>query len=78
MTNISSWSQRSNGKLLIEQLLKSAIRVKIIARPTSKIPDHWKSNEHLGASMTGDTDLDILFDNNNKEKLIEILRNESD
>ena len=28
---------------------------------------HWKSNEHLGASMTGDTDLDILFDYRQKE-----------
>jgi thymidylate kinase len=28
---------------------------------------HWKSNEHLSASMTGDTDLDILFDENQKE-----------
>ncbi|RZK45520.1 MAG: hypothetical protein EOO97_00925, partial [Pedobacter sp.] len=23
---------------------------------------HWKSNEHLAASMTGETDLDLLFD----------------
>ncbi|MBK0401921.1 hypothetical protein I5M27_02925 [Adhaeribacter sp. BT258] len=34
---------------------------------------HWKSNEHLAASMTGDTDLDVLFDENQKEKTIEIL-----
>lgn len=27
---------------------------------------HWKSNEHLSASMTGDTDLDVLFDVNQK------------
>lgn len=27
---------------------------------------HWKSNEHLGASMQGDTDLDILFDEEQK------------
>jgi len=27
---------------------------------------HWKSNEHLAASMTGDTDLDMLFDVNQK------------
>ena len=36
---------------------------------------HWKSNEHLGASMTGDTDLDILFDDNDKDKLVQILDN---
>ncbi|MHA4843645.1 nucleoside/nucleotide kinase family protein [Flavitalea antarctica] len=27
---------------------------------------HWKSNEHLAASMSGDTDLDILFDEKDK------------
>ncbi|HUR12524.1 MAG TPA: hypothetical protein VM012_14205 [Flavitalea sp.] len=33
---------------------------------------HWKSNEHLNASMTADTDLDILFDINQKQ-VLEIL-----
>ena len=27
---------------------------------------HWKSNEHLNASMMGDTDLDVLFDETQK------------
>lgn len=31
---------------------------------------HWKSNEHLDASMTGDTDLDVLFDVKQKAKLV--------
>lgn len=30
---------------------------------------HWKSNEHLDASMTADTDLDILFNENQKDEL---------
>lgn len=34
---------------------------------------HWKSNEHLGASMVGDTDLDVLFDVAQKGRLEEIL-----
>ncbi len=34
---------------------------------------HWKSNEHLAASMTGDTDLDVLFDVNQKENTIQLL-----
>ncbi len=34
---------------------------------------HWKSNEHLEASMSGDTDLDVLFDENQKVKLESIL-----
>lgn len=28
---------------------------------------HWKSNEHLLAAIRGDTDLDILFDEDDKE-----------
>lgn len=35
---------------------------------------HWKSNEHLEAAVNGDTDLDILFDKNQEQKVIEILR----
>lgn len=34
---------------------------------------HWKSNEHLDASMMGNTDLDVLFDESQKEKLERIL-----
>jgi thymidylate kinase len=34
---------------------------------------HWKSNEHLDASMTADTDLDILFDEKQKERLLLLL-----
>ena len=34
---------------------------------------HWKSNEHLGASMLGDTDLDILFDEQCKGSVQTIL-----
>ncbi|GEO08176.1 hypothetical protein [Segetibacter aerophilus] len=30
---------------------------------------HWKSNEHLDASMKADTDLDILFDEKQKDEL---------
>jgi hypothetical protein len=35
---------------------------------------HWKSNEHLGASMAGDTDLDILFSENQKESTVSHLQ----
>jgi hypothetical protein len=34
---------------------------------------HWKSNEHLNASMTGDTDLDVLFDEKQKDQLLLLL-----
>ena len=35
---------------------------------------HWKSNEHLDAAVNGDTDLDILFDKNQEQRVIEILK----
>ncbi|HRO85692.1 MAG TPA: hypothetical protein PK110_12780, partial [Niabella sp.] len=35
---------------------------------------HWKSNEHLDAAVNGDTDLDILFDKNQEERVIETLK----
>lgn len=35
---------------------------------------HWKSNEHLNASVNGDTDLDVLFDENQEDKVIKILK----
>ena len=34
---------------------------------------HWKSNEHLAASMTADTDLDILFDEKQKTEVAGLL-----
>ena len=34
---------------------------------------HWKSNEHLGAAMTADTDLDILFEEKQKERVESLL-----
>ena len=36
---------------------------------------HWKSNQHLNASMTGTTDLDILFCEKQKVKIESILNN---
>ncbi len=35
---------------------------------------HWKSNEHLDASMTGDTDLDMLFDEKQKKSVVQLLQ----
>ncbi len=35
---------------------------------------HWKSNEHLKAAVCGDTDLDILFDEGQQTRIVELLR----
>jgi nucleoside-diphosphate-sugar epimerase len=37
----------ATGRLLVEQLLQSGQKVKIIVRPTSKIPNNWLNNELL-------------------------------
>ena len=34
---------------------------------------HWKSNEHLGATMTGTTDVDVLIDRRGAQRLAHIL-----
>ena len=34
---------------------------------------HWKSNEHLGATMTGATDVDVLIDRRGTQRLAHIL-----
>lgn len=34
---------------------------------------HWKSNEHLGGSMTGATDVDVLFDRRDAQRLTQLL-----
>jgi hypothetical protein len=36
---------------------------------------HWKSNEHLEAALLGDTDLDILFDGDQRQEIVSILNN---
>jgi nucleoside-diphosphate-sugar epimerase len=35
------------GKHLVEQLLESGQRVKIVVRPASNVPDNWNSNEKI-------------------------------
>ena len=66
MSDIStkSPSQLSQIKLLLDALHNNDI-----------LYCHWKSNQHLSDSMTGATDLDILFDEKQKVKIESILNN---
>lgn len=62
----SSEKKQSPVKLaLIESLLELFHREQVLYC-------HWKSTEHLGASLSGDTDLDILF--NSREELEPVLQ----
>lgn len=47
MTTLVLGASGATGKLLVEQLLASGQRVKIIVRSTGKIPEHWNINEQL-------------------------------
>jgi nucleoside-diphosphate-sugar epimerase len=47
MTTLVVGASGATGKLLLEQLLQSGHKVKIIVRPTSNFLDHWNSNEQL-------------------------------
>ena len=37
----------ATGRLLVEQLITSGQKVKVIVRPTSKFPDNWNSHQQL-------------------------------
>lgn len=47
MTTLVVGASGATGKLLVEQLLKSGQKVKIIVRSTSNIPDTWSSDNNL-------------------------------
>lgn len=47
MTTLVVGASGATGKLLVEQLLKSGQRCKIVVRSTSTIPDNWYNNEQL-------------------------------
>ena len=47
MTTLIVGASGATGKLLVEQLLQSGQRVKVIIRPTSKIPNSWNSDENV-------------------------------
>ncbi len=47
MTTLVVGASGATGKLLVEQLLASGQRVKIIVRPTSNIPDNFNNNKHI-------------------------------
>lgn len=60
---------------MLELASKPVLRLGLIARLFEEFHEreilycHWKSTEHLQASMHGETDLDVLFDKDQKEKV---------
>ena len=47
MTTLIVGASGATGKLLVDQLLKSGQRVKVIIRSTRNVPDHWDNNPQL-------------------------------
>ena len=56
-------------------MLKSIEKMLIAFETNNIIYCHWKSNEHLEEALLGDTDLDILFLPEQRNKL-DIILNE--
>jgi len=47
MTTLVVGATGATGKQLVEQLLNMGQKVKVIVRPTGKIPDTWKNNDEI-------------------------------
>ena len=47
MTTLVLGATGATGKQLVEQLLNMGQKVKVIVRPTGKIPDNWKGNDKI-------------------------------
>lgn len=64
---------------MLELATKPILKLGLIARLFDEFHEHgllychWKSNEHLQASMLADTDLDILFDQDQKDRIEPLL-----
>ncbi len=47
MTTLVLGASGATGKLLVEQIINMGQKVKVIVRPTAKIPDQWQNNNNI-------------------------------
>jgi putative NADH-flavin reductase len=59
MTTLVLGASGATGKLLVEQLLNSGHRVKIVVRPSGNIPDRWISNDKLTIIKKNITEISV-------------------
>lgn len=59
MTILVVGASGATGKLLVDQLLKSGQRVKVIVRSTSSIPDFWSSDDKVTIIKEGITQISV-------------------
>lgn len=59
MTTLVVGASGATGKLLVEQLLNAGQKVKVIIRPTSKIPDSWSNNDKIKIIKSNISEFDV-------------------
>jgi hypothetical protein len=59
MTILIAGASGATGKHLVEQLLQMQHRVKVIVRPTGKIPDSWNNNDKISIIRAGITEVSV-------------------
>lgn len=59
MTTLVLGASGATGKQLVEQLLNMEQKVKVIVRPTGKIPDTWKNNEKISIIKTNISEVTV-------------------
>lgn len=59
MTTLVLGANGATGKQLVEQLLKMKQKIKVIVRPTGKIPDSWKNNDQITIIKASISDISV-------------------
>ena len=59
MTILVVGASGATGKLLVDQLLESGQKVKIVVRSTSNFPDHWNNNQQLTVIKRNITEITV-------------------
>jgi hypothetical protein len=59
VTTLVIGASGATGKQLVEQLLNMGQRVKVIVRPSGKIPDAWKNNDKLSIINAGISEISV-------------------
>lgn len=59
MTTLVAGASGATGKLLVEQLLNTGHKVKVIIRPTANIPDTWSNNNNITIIKANILEIDV-------------------
>jgi hypothetical protein len=59
MTTLVVGASGGTGKLLVEQLLKAGLKIKVVVRPTANIPDTWSNNDNITIVKSEITKMDV-------------------